>query len=252
MITSAMVGLLMWTGGGAISADPGALAQSSPAGSLPVNEATRRPIEGDALRTLLRDAYVTRALPPGVIVGHPSEIFRSNGFYRRFLSRTSVEGTFSIQDDLVCVEGPDLDRLCRRVFHEGNNAYTFVEVATGLSTPMSVARLPMPTPNEATRPPIEGDALRTLLRDVFVALPRAPGVLTRQLGEVFRYNGAYERIAYWGRRQGTFSIEGDAVCIEGPSLARQCRRVILLSDDNYSLVDVEDGTSAIVTISPLP
>jgi hypothetical protein len=100
--------------------------------------------------------------------------------------------------------------------------------------------------------PIEGEDLRALFRDVFVELPRVPGVLTRQLGEVFRYNGAYERIAYWGRRQGTFSIEGDAVCIEGPGLARQCRRVILLSDGNYSLVDVEDGTSTIVTISPLP
>lgn len=141
MITSAMVALFMWAGGGAISADPGALAQSSPAGSLPANEAAGRPIEGEALRELLRD--------------------------------------------------------------------------------------------------------------VFVALPRAPGVLTRQLGEVFRYNGAYERIAYWGRRQGTFSIEGDAVCIEGPSLARQCRRVFVVPDGTYAFVDTEDGSSASMTIAGL-
>jgi hypothetical protein len=105
--------------------------------------------------------------------------------------------------------------------------------------------------NEGARP-IEGDEMRALLRDAFVSRPTSPGVITHPAGEVFRQNGVYERVAHWRKEEGTFSIERDSVCIQGPRIARQCRRVFLLGDGTYSLVDTAGGTATVVTISPLP
>jgi hypothetical protein len=108
-----------------------------------MREDTRQPIEGEALRRLLRDAYVTPALSPGVITSPDGEIFRSDGFYRRVLSRTSIEGRFVIQGDSVCIEGPDLSRLCRRVFDHGDGVYIFVNASDGSSASMNIAYPPM-------------------------------------------------------------------------------------------------------------
>jgi hypothetical protein len=107
-------------------------------------ESTPKPIANGALRTLLRDVYVAPVpLPGGTRVDHPpGEIFGSNGVYRRALSRRSIEGTFVIQGDLVCVQGPDLHRLCRQVLGENNGTYVFIDVETGSSTLMTVTPLP--------------------------------------------------------------------------------------------------------------
>ena len=107
------------------------------------SEGARRPVEGEALRLLLRDAYVARALSPGVITSPDGEVFRSDGFYRRILSRSSIEGRFVIQGHLVCVEGPDLGRRCRRVFDDGDDTYIFVDAADGSSIVMHVTYPPM-------------------------------------------------------------------------------------------------------------
>ena len=118
-------------------------AQSSNYGPPAMREGARQPIHGEVLRRLLRDAYVVRALPPGVITSPDGEIFRSDGFYRRILSRSSIEGRFVIQGNLVCVEGPDLSRRCRRVFDDGDDTYTFVDAADGSSIVMHVTYPPM-------------------------------------------------------------------------------------------------------------
>lgn len=98
---------------------------------------------------------------------------------------------------------------------------------------------------------IEGDALRALLHDAFVTRPGPDGVLTEPAGEVFRENGAYQRIDGRRRLEGRFSIEGNAVCIEGPGFVRQCRRVSAASGGNYVFVDTDDGSSVTMIVSPL-
>jgi hypothetical protein len=100
--------------------------------------------------------------------------------------------------------------------------------------------------------PVEGDALRALLRDVFVARPRpSDGVITSPSGEVFRYNGAYQRIDGRRRQEGAYTIEGNAVCTHGAGFVRQCRRVLAAPGGRYAFVDTADGSSAPMIISPL-
>jgi len=111
----------------------------------------------------------------------------------------------------------------------------------------------MVTPNDATCRPLEGGALRTLLRDAYVSPVRGPGLVSNPPGEVFMYNGAYERRVISRRNfQGTYSIEGNAVCVEGPDFGRRCRRVFVALDGIvYLFVDVEDGSATTMTVSPL-
>jgi hypothetical protein len=122
-----------------------------------------------------------------------------------------------------------------------------------LSSPDAPANAPPSTTIAAENGgrPIEGDELRVLLRDAFVSRPTLPGVITHQSGEVFRQNGVYERVAHLRKEEGTFSIEDETVCIEGRRIARLCRRIVRLGEGTYSMVDVADGTSMVVTISPL-
>ena len=143
MIGLAITGFFMLAGVGGPSAVPDTLAHASPI-EMPTNEAQHRPLNGDELRTLLRDAYVTPVPPAGVTVDHPrGESFLSGGRYRRFLSRTAVEGVFTIEGDLVCVEGRDFEPLCRRIVDEGGGTYAFIDAASGSSTRMSITYPPV-------------------------------------------------------------------------------------------------------------
>lgn len=99
---------------------------------------SRPPLDSDALRTLLSNAYVTPARPADVIMDHPpGEIFRADGDYVRIPNRTRQYGTFDIQGNLVCVQGADFPRLCRQVISHRDGIYSFVNpsnVSTMLAT----------------------------------------------------------------------------------------------------------------------
>ena len=106
--------------------------------------------------------------------------------------------------------------------------------------------------SSAAAQPLSGDALRALLSDVYVTLPRSDGVMvSHPKGEVFRSNGAYQRIVGRPRFQGTFEIVGNRVCVQGADVPRRCRRIIAMGEDRYSFVDDADGSAEIMTISPL-
>jgi hypothetical protein len=86
-----------------------------------------RPLGADALRTLLSGVNVTPVSGTGEMMSHPpGEIFRSDGVYMEIRNRTTVDGTFRIEGNSVCVEGGDIERLCRRVIVLENNTYLLV------------------------------------------------------------------------------------------------------------------------------
>jgi hypothetical protein len=96
-------------------------------------------LDGDALRALFVDAYV--AAYNG---GHdgPAEFFRANGHYRRHGGMGAVvfEGSFEVRDGSVCVRGENLTPLCRRVRANGDGTYTFVDIADGSTSIMTITR----------------------------------------------------------------------------------------------------------------
>lgn len=117
--------------------------------------------------------------------------------------------------------------------------------------------VPLEAPPALERPaaqPLSGDALRNLLRDAYVTPVRTPGLVSNPAGEVFMYNGAYERRNIGRRRlQGTYSIEENAVCVEVPESSKWCRRVFTALDGViYLFVNSDDGSAATMTVTRLP
>ena len=110
MLDVVVAGLIASAGTAAVSLD----VYVPPEDDRPAATVASQPMQGEALRTLLRDVYVTPVQPPGVIVDHPpGEMFGHDGSYRRIMGRTSVQGIFVIEGPIVCVEGVDFERLCR-------------------------------------------------------------------------------------------------------------------------------------------
>jgi hypothetical protein len=100
----------------------------------------QRPLEADALRTLLSDAYVTPVQPADVFIDHPpGEIFRSNGDYMRIPNRTREYGTFEIRGNLVCVQGVGIPTLCRHVIPRTNGTYSLTDPSNGSTTLVTIA-----------------------------------------------------------------------------------------------------------------
>lgn len=95
-------------------------------------------LDDKALRELLQDSYVTPIPHAGVITSPAGEAFLSNGVYKRARHRTSLEGTFLIQDSFVCVEGEGFEGRCRKVIYIGDEVYSFVDIITGLGADMTV------------------------------------------------------------------------------------------------------------------
>jgi hypothetical protein len=95
------------------------------------------PLQDDALRALLVDAYVSahRGGDDG-----PGEFFRANGTYQRGGGRGTIvfRGRFEIRDGAVCVRGGDSAPRCRRVLANGDGTYTFIDTADGTSAVMTV------------------------------------------------------------------------------------------------------------------
>lgn len=216
-----------------------------------------RPLSQVELRSLLKNVIVT-TLHPDLYDGDSVERFRADGTYIRYGDRARRYGRFIIRGSMVWVRvESENGELCRGVFADRDGLLFTMATGAGNDRPARISirsesgivTAPM---NESASRPVEGDALRALLRDVFVARPRlSDGVITSPSGEVFRYNGVYESIDGRRRLEGVYSIDGNAVCVHGQGFVRQCRRVLALPGGVYAFVDTEDGSSTTMTVSPL-
>jgi len=212
------------------------------------------PLQDDALRALLSDAYATPPLAAGIVMSHPpGEIFRANGVYQRIVGRTSLWGQFEIQTAAVCVWGEDFARQCRRVVANRDGTYTFIDIADGSSAVMTVIRSGRAGGNMAgeSAAPLQDEALRTLLSDVSVTGART-ALLDDGPSEIFRANGLYQRIAGRGSALGVrFEIRDGAVCVPNTGSAPRCRRVRPNRDGTYTFTDIADGTAAVMRVTAL-
>lgn len=100
--------------------------------------------------------------------------------------------------------------------------------------------------------PLDDRALRELFFDAYVSLPNAIEIDdSLPLTEIFRANGAYERLEGRTRLEGGFEFQGGAVCVQGAAIPRRCRQVLPQADGSYILVDQSNGSSTNVIITPL-
>ncbi len=105
---------------------------------------------------------------------------------------------------------------------------------------------------EAEQLPLGADALRALLRDVYVTAVLPPGnFVSHAPGEVFKSDGVYVRIPNRNRQYGVFAIEGNQVCVEGADFPKLCRQIVAQRDGTYALVDLARDSKILVTIEAL-
>lgn len=132
------LGLLFLNAGCAHSAE----AQTFPDASHETNVANQLPLEADALRDLLAEAYVTPVRPPDVLISHPpGEVFRSQGVYERIVGRQSIEGTFYLRDNTFCVRGEGIPLQCRQIIALRDDTYSLMDVSDGTMTLVTITPL---------------------------------------------------------------------------------------------------------------
>lgn len=109
----------------------------------PMHSSSKRSMLTDvAIRRLLSDAHVAPFSATEVISSHPSgENFFANGAYQRVSGRSTVEGTFEISDGVLCVQGADFSRQCRKVLSESDGTYRFIDTADGSSIIVAISPL---------------------------------------------------------------------------------------------------------------
>jgi len=106
----------------------------------------------------------------------------------------------------------------------------------------------------ATTPaPLNGEALRRIFlngSNTYLSAPRNPDVIVDHPSvELFRPNGTYSRrIGRFGP-DGWYAIEGDRLCVSGDGIPKQCRKVVPQGGNLYLLVDVADGSEAVLELS---
>jgi hypothetical protein len=180
-----------------------------------------------------------------IVVERPGEVFAENGRYEIHWLRGASYGTYSIKQGVVSIDcsacSYDFLSLGRkRVFfwHEGR-LLTISADGRG-----SVVEL-LPEV-------LEEHALRALLSGVYVEPLRPTGgvIAGEWPGEVFRSDGHYMQISNRSRREGTFLVRGDLVCVGGRGIKYRCRQVASTGKGDYTFTDVSDGSSEQVTITP--
>jgi len=98
---------------------------------------------------------------------------------------------------------------------------------------------------------LRDEAIRALLSNVSVTEGRT-ALLDDGPQEIFRANGIYQRIAGRGSSLGVpFEIRGGAVCVPGTDAAPLCRRIRPNGDGTYTFINIADGASVIMIITPL-
>ena len=105
----------------------------------------------------------------------------------------------------------------------------------------------------ATPAPLDGEALSRIFLNgdnTYLAAPRSPDVIVGHPShELFRPNGTYSRrIGRFGP-DGWYAIEGDRLCVSGDGIPNQCRMLIPKGANLYLLVDVVDGSEAVLELS---
>jgi hypothetical protein len=97
---------------------------------------------------------------------------------------------------------------------------------------------------------LEDDALRALLSDVSVTRGRS-ALSGDYPEEIFRANGLYHRIIRGSAFGVPFAIRDGAVCVPNGDSTPRCRRIRPNGDGTYIFVDTADGTSTVMTVTPL-
>jgi hypothetical protein len=99
--------------------------------------------------------------------------------------------------------------------------------------------------------PLQDDALRILLNDVSVTdIRTARG--DDGPAEIFRASGIYQRIGGRGvSNEARYEISDGAVCVHGDGARPRCRRVRANGDGTWTFINTADGTSAVMTVTPL-
>lgn len=101
--------------------------------------------------------------------------------------------------------------------------------------------------------PLSGDELRRLFSEGYhvYLTPSSAGdvIVDHPPGELFRPGGSYRRILGRTGREGNYTIEDNRLCVWGDGISKQCRTLIPQGDKNYLLVDVADGSRAVMELS---
>jgi len=129
--------------------------------------------------------------------------------------------------------------------------FALITVASGAvlisgCAPVGATSAGMPTP-------LDGDALRRLFLNGYntylTPVRSAEVLIDHPSGELFRPNGTYSRRSGRFGPDGWYSIEGDRLCVTGDSIPKQCRKLIPQGRKTYVLVDVADGSRAVMELS---
>lgn len=100
----------------------------------------------------------------------------------------------------------------------------------------------------APRPALKNDELRSFLSNAALLPPILAGITqSHPAGEMFLDTRVYLRLSGGHRIEGIFSIQDDIFCVEGRSIALQCRKVFQTHDETYELIDQRTGETKIVT-----
>jgi len=104
-----------------------------------------------------------------------------------------------------------------------------------------------------TPAPLDGEALRRIFLNgynTYLTPPRSADIVVDHPDqELFRPNGSYSRRVGRFGPDGLYAIEGDRLCVSGEGIPKQCRKLIPQGGNWYLLVNVADGSKAVVELS---
>jgi len=75
------------------------------------------------LQRLVIGTDVQRVIPPELVWLEGAERFERDGKYTKFVHRDEERGTYSIENDALCVTTPETPRFCRFIFVDRNRRY---------------------------------------------------------------------------------------------------------------------------------
>jgi hypothetical protein len=104
----------------------------------------------------------------------------------------------------------------------------------------------------ATAPaPLDSEALRGIFLNgynTYLVEPRPSGVIiSNPKSEIFRPNGTWKKGRFGP--EGWYAIEGNQLCVSVDGMPKHCRTLIPQVGNFYLLVDVADGSKAVLELS---
>lgn len=189
----------------------------------------------------------TATTPDRVASDHPmTEYFRPGGKYVWSTGRDQGEGTYAILKDLLWIESEG-HRRQRAVYEDFGGVIFLSYDVVGRAVIGKHSLVTTAAPEGVV---LTGEQLRTLLSDTNTTLRevRYRTGVSDFPSELLRSNGVY---SIWRGRsgsEGTYSIEGDAMCVAGPDIARLCRRFLRQRDNTYLLINTSDNSQTLVDL----